>query len=248
MSTDQSTLLTPDQLLDELEVLAAVEHAMVVEWLTVGCALGMDLPPEDGGPLTDAARDAAGAAASIAQDEMRHLSRVCRVLADAGRSPSLDRAAAVTGPAGVLDLTPPTVADAPALIAREEALAAAVDWNYARLLPSAAVVDGAQDVLQDGGTHAAGAAALRRALGDPPPADAVRVRRRTAADASEQRLLDAGDSGYAVVADALRQWLGAADPFAGGGFRQLAVRAMGHLDELDRLQAQRGLLPAFTVP
>src|SRR4051812_22494139 len=248
MSTDQSTLLTRDQLLDELEVLAAVEHALVVEWLTVSCALGADLPPEEGGPVTDQAGEAARTAVSLAFAEMRHLSRVCRALVDAGRSPSLDRAVTVTGPAGVLDLAPPTVADAPALIAREEALAAAVDWGYARLAPSATVVDGVQDLLQDGATHTNAAAGLRRALGDPPPADAVRVRRRTTDDAFEQRLLDAGDRGYALVVAALREWFGQPDPFVGGGFRQLAVQAMQHLEELDRLQVQRGLLPAFTVP
>src|SRR4051794_8332824 len=234
--------------LDELEVLAGVEHALVVEWLTVSCALGTDLPAEEGGPLTDAARDAVVTANSLALREMTHLSHVCRVLVDAGRTPSLDRAATVAGPAGVLDLTPPTVADAPSLTAREEALAAAVDRAYARLAPSATVVDGAQEVLQDGGSHAAAAAGLRTALGDPPPADAVRVRRRAPGDAFEQRLLDAGDSGYALVVAALREWFGQPDPFVGGGFRQLAVRAMQHLEELDRLQVQHGLLPAFTTP
>src|SRR3954464_6004777 len=136
MSSAMAVAADREALLDELEVLAGVEHALVVEWLTVSCALGADLPPEEGGPLTDAARDAAVTAASLAFGEMTHLSRVCRALVDAGRTPTLDRAGTVTGPAGALALSPPTVADAPALIAREEALAAAVDWGYARLAPA----------------------------------------------------------------------------------------------------------------
>jgi hypothetical protein len=237
-----------EALLDELETLAAVEHAMVVEWLTVACALGADLPPEDGGPVTDAAQEAARTAGLRAQDEMRHLSRVCQALVSAGRTPDVGRALTVAGPAGVLDLTPPTAADAPALIAREEAVAAAVDWNYARLAPAVATAPDLSGAIEGGATHTGAAAALRAALGDPPPADAVRARRRTPGDSFEQRLLDAGDRGYALVVAALREWLGQPDLFVGGAFRQFAVQAMSHLDELDGLLVQRGLLPAFTAP
>jgi hypothetical protein len=166
----------------------------------------------------------------------------------AGRTPTLDRALTVAGPSGVLDLTPPTAADAPALIAREEAVAAAVDWNYARLAPAVATAPDLSGAIEGGGTHTVAAAELRAALGDPPPAGAVRALRRTPDDTFEQRLLDAGDRGYALVVAALREWLGQPDPFVGGGFRQLAVQAMSHLDELDRLLVQRGLLPAFTTP
>ena len=41
--------LNRDQILDELEYLATVEHALVVEYLSVFCALGHDLAAEEGG-------------------------------------------------------------------------------------------------------------------------------------------------------------------------------------------------------
>jgi hypothetical protein len=35
---------TSDRILDELEFLASVEHALIIEYLTVGYALSVDLP------------------------------------------------------------------------------------------------------------------------------------------------------------------------------------------------------------
>src|SRR4051812_36130185 len=157
MSSAMAVAADREALLDELEVLAGVEHALVVEWLTVGCALGTDLPAEEGGPVTDAAREAVTTAALRASDEMRHLSHVCRALAGAGRTPSLDRAADVPAPGGgVLDLAPSTPTDAAALLARAEALAGAVDARYARLAPSvdaAGLGDTLGGILGDGGSH-----------------------------------------------------------------------------------------------
>jgi hypothetical protein len=40
--------LSREQVLDELEFLATVEHALIVECLSVHCALGHDLPADQG--------------------------------------------------------------------------------------------------------------------------------------------------------------------------------------------------------
>jgi hypothetical protein len=247
-----------EALLDELEALAGVEHALIVEYLTVSCALGHDLDEADGGATSDRGRQAAAVAAQLAQNEMFHLSRLCRVLVDSGRIPALDRATSIPEPDGaLLPLDPPDAAALEHLLARETALATAVDARYARLAPAvttAPVVDGdlldtlRGLVVDDGPTHAARYAALRDALGDPPPPGYLRATRRQAADAFEQRLLDAADRGYGLVIAALRESVAQSDPFAGGSFRQLAVSAMFHLDDLHRLLVQRGLLPAFTAP
>jgi hypothetical protein len=64
--------LDRESVLDELEVLATIEHALIVEYLSICCALGHDLDAQDGGPTTDRGRDAAAAAAQLAQAEMTH--------------------------------------------------------------------------------------------------------------------------------------------------------------------------------
>ena len=45
--------LDRDQVLDELEQLATVEHTLIVEYLSVHCALGHDLGAEEGGATTE---------------------------------------------------------------------------------------------------------------------------------------------------------------------------------------------------
>jgi hypothetical protein len=248
--------LTREQVLDELAWLAAVEHALVVEHLTVGCALGHDLDAVDGGPTTDAGRAAAATAAGLAQDGMARLSRLARALVAAGRDVPLDRAASVDDASGApLELGTPTAAQLADIPGREEAIAAAVDARYARLAPAVTTVpvfDGdlldqlRAVVVDDGSGHAAAAAGLRAALGDPPPPGLLRATRRDAADGFEQRLLDAGDRSYGLVVAALRERFAQPDEFVSGAFRGLAVAAMLGLDDVDRLLVQRGLLPAFT--
>src|SRR4051812_4590754 len=258
MSSATAVAMDREALLDELEALAGVEHALIVEYLSVSCALGHDLDEADGGATSDRGREAAAVAAQLAQSDMFHLSRLCRALADAGRIPALDRATSVPAPDGtLLPLGAPDAAALGHLLAREDALTAAVDARYTRLAPAvttAPVVDGdLLDTLRGlivdhGPRHATGFAALRDALGDPPQPGSLRATRREAADSFEQRLLDAADRGYGLVVAALRNGFGQSDPFAGGSFRQLAVSAMLHLDDLHRLLVQRGLLPAFPAP
>ena len=58
------------QSMDQLQFLLTVEHALIVEYLSVCCALGHDLRAEDGGPATQSARDAAIAANGLADAQM----------------------------------------------------------------------------------------------------------------------------------------------------------------------------------
>jgi hypothetical protein len=129
--------LTRDQVLDELDFLGTVEHALIVEALTVFCALGCDLDADDGGPTTDQGRAAAQAASLLAQGEMFRLKNVSLALVAAGRFADLDRAASITDASGVsISLDPPGLAQLQQLAAREQAIAAAVDARYAKLLPA----------------------------------------------------------------------------------------------------------------
>ena len=77
--------LSREEVLDELGFLATVEHALVVEYLSVFCALGHDLEADEGGATTDEGRNAASAASTLAMDEMFRLRNISFGLVDAGR-------------------------------------------------------------------------------------------------------------------------------------------------------------------
>jgi hypothetical protein len=247
--------LTSAQVLDELEFLAAVEHALIVECLSVHCALGHDLAADEGGAATQPGSDAAAAAASLAQSQMFRFKNITSALLGAGRgSAQLGRADSISSPSvAPVPLGPPTAAQLGQLPDREEGIARAVDERYTLLAPavtSAPVFAGqALDDLQSvivtsGPTHAAAFASLREALGTLAPADVLRVTRRDPADAFEQRLLDISDQSYALTLSIL----GFQFTPDGGFFLGLAVSAMNGLDAINRVLAQRGLLPPFTLP
>lgn len=132
-----SAPLSREQVLDELEFLATVEHALVVEYLSVCCALGHDLTAEEGGATTDQGRAAAGAAAVLAQGEMFHLKRINEALVNAGRSVRLGRAASISSAAGAeLPLGPPDPVQLEHLLEHEKVIASAVDERYTRVRPA----------------------------------------------------------------------------------------------------------------
>jgi hypothetical protein len=246
--------LTSEQVLDELEFLATVEHALVVEYLTLSCALGHDLEVAEGGATSTQGREGARAASSLAQGEMFHLAGIVKALTDAGRTPALGRAASIKSASiPEVPLDPPTADQLRLLLDREKAISTAVDERYAALVPavtSAPVFEGAlletlhQVVVDAGGTHTRGFDSLRDALGDPPPPDFLRVPRRETNDTFEQRLLDVSDRVYRLVTTALGAQFAQPDTF---GFRDLATSAMDALDVNNHALAQRGLLPPFTL-
>ena len=247
--------LDRDQVLDELEQLATVEHALIVEYLSVHCALGHDLEAEEGGATTEQGREASAVAAGLAQGEMFRLKDVNRALVAAGRSAQLGRASSTdTGPT-TIPLDPPTRAQLEQLRQREDDIAAAVDARYGRLrsaVTSDGVFDGdllatVRSVLDDGVTHSDALASFRDALGDVAPAFFLRAIRRATNDAFEQRLLDVSDRGYQAIVAALGESFAQEDPFAGGAFTRFAVSGMTSLDDVHRLLVQRGLLPPFTL-
>ena len=247
--------LTREQVLDELEFLAKVEHALIVECLSVCYALGYDLGPDEGGPATgQGGGEAAGAAMSLARNtEMFHLDDLNVALIHAGRLPQMNWAASISGASGSdIPLGPPDLAQLQQLVVREQAIAAAVDARYARLAPAVTsdpVFDGdllneLQPIIVDRGTgHATAFAAITDPLVGLAPADYLRATRRQAADSFEQRLLDASDRAYRLIIDALTDQFATASTFS-----TFAISAMRVMDDTNRLLAQRGLLPPFTSP
>jgi len=176
-------------------------------------ALGYDLGPDEGGPTTGQGSEAAGVASSLAQQsEMFHLDDLNTALVHANQHAQLDRAASIPGgPGPDIPLGPPDLAQLQQLVAREQAIATAVDEQYARLAPavtSSPVFDGdllneLQPIIVDHGTgHAAAFAAITDPLAGLAPGDYLRATRRLAADSFEERLLAASDRGYS-----LKSWL-----------------------------------------
>ncbi|HEY9378845.1 MAG TPA: hypothetical protein VIQ02_17345 [Jiangellaceae bacterium] len=251
--------LSREQVLDELEFLATAEHALVVEYLSVGCALGHDLEPEEGGATTSRGRDAASAASALAVGQMFHLRRVNLGLVDAGRSAQLERATSISSDSvSEITLGPPSLAQLQQLVDREEGIGKAVDERYARLVPAVTsdpvfegdLLDELRSVIvDDGSTHAAAVTFLRDSLGTLSPDDFLRATRRQPADALDQRLLDLSDRFYRLVLAALQErFAPSQDFFVAGTFRGFAVDAMDGLNDSTRVLVQRGLLPRFTLP
>ena len=72
--------LSRDQVVHELEFLLTVEHALIVEYLSVRCAMGYDLDPRDGGPATESGRAAAKASKDLADAQMLRVGQLVRAL------------------------------------------------------------------------------------------------------------------------------------------------------------------------
>jgi len=252
MSTDEP--LTREQILDELDVLAKVEHALIVEYLSVQCALGHDLPAEQGGATTDALHNLATDVGNLAVSQMRHFKNVNRALVDGGRSVQVERADSIDG----IALGPPSAAQLERLVEREEHIAWAVDERYKRLRPAVEsgtpvlegqLLDDVQFILDTCTNHAGGVAGMRTVLDGLAPADFLRATRRETTDPFEQGLLSVADRTYGLLVNIVREWLGPED--SSGvllpPFRSWASDAMSTLDEIHRLLVQRLLLPQFTA-
>ena len=250
--------LNREQVLEELKFLTTVEHAVIVDFLSLYCALGHDLPEGDGGAATQQGRDARDQGFVNAQAAMFRYKALQLVLVEAGGSPELGRAASIPSGSGAeIPLGPPTAAHFQRFLERAQEIASALEERYARLRPavtSAPVFEGPllehvrAIVVEDAPTHTAGLVNLRTVLPDDVPAGLLRATRREANDAFEQRILDASDRIYHLVLSTLREQFEHTDFFVSRSFRFLAEKEMVSLDDVTRLLVQRGLLPAFTLP
>jgi hypothetical protein len=75
--------LSNDQVLNEVAFLITVEHALIVEYLSVSCALGYDLAGADGGPA-DGPGPVAAAAKNQADFLMLWVAALARALPPSG--------------------------------------------------------------------------------------------------------------------------------------------------------------------
>ena len=134
------------------------------------CALGYDLDTAHGGPVNEASREAAAEANSQADLLMLKVGRVVRALYGVRTVTALGRAGQIADTTGaVISLEPPAREQLEHLLERAEAVAAAVDARYARLVP-AVNADGPEgeafparlrDEVQGGTYHVDGLSGLR---------------------------------------------------------------------------------------
>ena len=250
-----SSPLTSDQVLDELDFLATVCHAVLVEALTIQGAAGRDLPAGQFGPVNDQADGLAQVAGSIAMSEMFRLKRINDALLAAGGPGQTGRATSISSDSvpeiSLAPLTPDQFVD---IVPRELAIGRAIGERYGRLVPAvttAPVFSGdlltqIKDVIEDGQGYPGLLAGYRDALGGVPSGKVVRATRREAADDSEQNLLDTSDRGYRLLVELLG--LAFAPPPDGllGVPVQPAIEAMNITDGINAELTRRGLLPPFT--
>jgi len=129
--------LRREHVLAELDALASVEHALLIEYLLIHAALGHDLLPADAGETADRVAAAAATASMLAQGQMRLLMRVNRGLTTAGRPAQVGRAVVIRAEATrEVALVPASPAALDGFLDRGRRIAVAVDRRYARLRPA----------------------------------------------------------------------------------------------------------------
>jgi Ferritin-like len=248
-----------DQVLDELTELAAVEHAVIAEYLQIAYVLGHGLPdpaPRPDGPaIAEAAAKILGMAQFV---EMKHLKLVNELLVASGRPAQLGQAVGIDHSLGSGAMTvfgPLREDDLLALVDRETALAKAVDARYARLRPEVDPEDPGltlgptlELVLDRCGHHAEDMAEFTGMLAELNSADYLRVRRQTPSGPLEEALHKAGESHYGLIVALLSASLNHPNDELSSSLLSQAVTAM---DSMDRFNAQlvgRGLLPHLSPP
>ncbi len=233
VSAPNGARLARDQVLDELDEVARLEHSVCVEYLVIDSALGHELEPAGGSASAQRLREAAQAALNLALVGMRTLHRVNRGLAIGGRPPQLGRAASVTSGDGTIALAQLSHEELEGFVARERRIAAAIEQRYTRLRavvaaphPSleSSLLDEHAQIVELGADHYGPLLPLAGPIDGVAPAPFVLVSRQEPADALERRLLGLSDRQYALVVTTVETWFAHEDklgsPFSESGARR----------------------------
>lgn len=234
--------VTRQQLLDELGYLATVEHALIVDYLIIHCALGADVLSDEHPATT-----AAGTAMNMAQSTMATLKAVNGALVVGGRQPSLGRASYVVPPSGrPLPVGSFTGEELSGFVGREMAVAGEVDRRWAAIGTAlTALGSQVEDIAAELGAipqHAASVAELVQPLSGLAPSQYLRVTRHLPADDFERKLLTLADLYYQSIVGSLLVFPLHVDLFL---LRSTAVSLMFNLQSLLRVLVERGVVPGF---
>jgi Ferritin-like len=247
--------VTREQLFDEIDFLARIEHSLCVEFLSIHCALGHDQLPGPGETGRHVA-EAAEAALATAKGEMSHLSRVNSALTAAGRPPQVGRASSIPSTAGEISLAPFTQSELERFLDRERQVAAAVDERYTRVVAALEspdpVVDGEllgqlSFLLTPAPDHLEPVADLERHLDGISSAEFLRATPQQPATEVERTLVALSDQHYALTVSLVRASF-AHDDELEGELRGRALAMMDGLNGINGMLVKRGLLPPFTPP
>jgi hypothetical protein len=233
--------LSREDVLDELDYLATVEHALVVEYLSLYCVFGEGLLPAEAGTLRPGELSAAEIVDGLAQREMRHLRRVNGVLVRAGRRAQVGRASSIGAAGAEVTLGPPSPAQLERLVERERDIASAVDERYARISDAVASID-ELFLCPD---HVEPLSDLLRRLDSLAPSDYLRVTRRDPGDEVERTALEISDQHYRLIVATVGASFAHEDQL--GDLLNRALTTMDVLKEVNHLLGTRGLLPAFRL-
>ena len=254
--------LTREQVLDELDYLATVEHALCVEYLFAHYSVAAPMQlPADADAATRRVHAAAFEVFSVAVDEMRHLRWVNEALTLLGRPPNVGRAARIhrqlDRPFALERLTPEQLDWFIEVERPSQSVAAGIDGMYVRLLTT---IDRRPDlfgerdrlvhliklIINEGVDHFERFGAVKEQLAGLAPEQYLRPLDRPA-DQLTTALLELSDQNYAVLLDALAASFALGDR-AGGALLEQSRRAMFSLHETNHVLAARGVAPPFTLP
>lgn len=254
--------LSREQVIDELDYLATVEHALCVEYLFAhySVAAPMQLPP-DADPPTRRVFAAAFEVFSIAVDEMRHLRWVNEALILLGRPPNVGRADRIhrqlDRPFALEPLTPAQLDWFIEVERPSQSVASGIDGMYVRLLTT---IDRRPDlfperdrlvhliklIINEGVDHFQRFTAVKEQLAGLTPEQYLRPLDQPGDDLTHG-LAELSNQNYAVLLGALSASFTLGDRAAGALLEQ-SRRAMFSLHETNHVLAARAVAPPFTLP
>ncbi|MFB7268164.1 ferritin-like domain-containing protein [Streptomyces nojiriensis] len=265
--------MTRAQVIQELERLAGVEHALCLEYLYAHYSL--DAPPvfdpavhDPATPEGARARKIYAAAAevfSVAVDEMRHLRWVNEILGTLGRPPRLEppRHDTVIQPrtGRCFDPQPLTPGQLDLFIAVERPSAVSadpqgIDGMYVKLHETIVhrpelfpepdrLAHLIKLIIDEGDDHYHRFTAVKNHLAELSPDEYLRPLRTDPGTALDVQLVELSALNYTMLLGALESTLERGDT-SGGVLIEQARRTMSNLHELNHLLASRGVAPRFT--
>lgn len=254
--------LSPEQVLDELDYLATVEHALCVEYLFAHYSLAAPMQlPSGAGTATRRVFAAAFEVFSVAVDEMRHLRWVNEALNLLGRPPNVGRADRIhrqlDRPFALEPLTPEQLDWFIEVERPSQSTASGIDGMYVQLLVT---IDRRPDlfpernrlvhliklIINEGVDHFQRFTAVKEQLAGLPPEQYLRPLDQPADDLARS-LAELSNQNYEVLLGALSASFALGDRAAGALLEQ-SRRAMFSLHETNHVLASRGVAPPFTLP